>query len=94
MGEMADFALGQVWDEEDLRSDYRRGILSTHEAYEAGIIDELGGEYSPSTNSPVHRSVRCRHCNKADLHWLLTDKGWRTAELSGQIHVCPFFGKK
>jgi hypothetical protein len=47
MGEMADAALNEVMDMEDLRHDYRMGQVSTEEAYDAGIIDEHGAEPFP-----------------------------------------------
>ena len=44
MGEMADFELDDIMDEEDARTDYRRGEMSKDDAYERGIINEFGGE--------------------------------------------------
>lgn len=44
MGEMADFFLDEVMDMEDLRLDWLHGQMTDEEAYEAGIIDELGHE--------------------------------------------------
>ena len=45
MGEMADFALEEVQVMEDLRDQYNSGYIEMAEAYELGIIDELGTEY-------------------------------------------------
>lgn len=42
MGEMADFALDQVMDWEDMRYDYDHGIIDDEEAYELGLLDEDG----------------------------------------------------
>lgn len=42
MGEMADDFLDEVMDYEEDRLDYIHGNLSDEEAYERGIIDELG----------------------------------------------------
>ena len=42
MGEMADYALEEVLNEEDARTDYLLGNMPEHKAYEIGIIDELG----------------------------------------------------
>jgi len=47
MGEMADFELDEVLDEEDAREDYRSGVMSKDEAFARGIIDELGYEPEP-----------------------------------------------
>lgn len=44
MGEMADDFLDEVLDMEDLRFDFHHGILTFYEAFEKGIIDELGFE--------------------------------------------------
>ena len=44
MGEMADDFLDQVIDYEDLRWGYQHGEMTDEEAYEAGLIDELGHE--------------------------------------------------
>ena len=44
MGDMADDFLDDVMDMEDARLDYRTGLMSDEEAYERGIIDELGFE--------------------------------------------------
>lgn len=43
MGEMADFALEEVENYEDLRWQYTHGEIEDDEAYEYGIIDEFGG---------------------------------------------------
>lgn len=44
MGEMADIALEQVLEMEFQRDQYNAGFIETTEAYELGIIDELGAE--------------------------------------------------
>jgi len=44
MGEMADMALDEVMDMEEMRFEYRSGRMSASEAYDAGIIDEHGAE--------------------------------------------------
>lgn len=41
---MADDFLDDVMDMEDRRLDYRTGQMSEEEAYELGIVDELGYE--------------------------------------------------
>lgn len=47
MGDMADFALEEVMDDEDAYTDFATGGMSEAEAYERGIIDELGYEIRP-----------------------------------------------
>jgi hypothetical protein len=44
MGEMADYTLEEVEDNEEARLDYHLGIIDDQEAYDRGIIDELGYE--------------------------------------------------
>ena len=44
MGEFADYTLDEVMDEEDWRTDYRRGEITIEEALDKGIINEQGGE--------------------------------------------------
>ena len=44
MGEMADFTLEDTWDEEEAQLDYHLGNMPEDEAYDRGIIDELGYE--------------------------------------------------
>ena len=49
MGDMADFALDEVFDEEEAREDFRQGKMDQVEAFERGIIDEQGYEPLPSS---------------------------------------------
>ena len=44
MGEMADYELDDVMDEEEARFDYRIGNMSLQEALDRGIVNEQGGE--------------------------------------------------
>jgi len=44
MGDMADMAFDDMMDYEDLRWDYRHGLLDAQEAYDMGLIDENGFE--------------------------------------------------
>jgi len=44
MGDMADYALEEVMDEEDARTDYRLGYMSLEDALYRGILNEFGGE--------------------------------------------------
>jgi len=49
MGDMADFALEQVQEMEALREQYNSGDMDLLDAYNLGLVDELGceitGEY-------------------------------------------------
>lgn len=98
MGEMADMALSDVMDEEDARTDYRLGFMGKHAAYDRGIIDELGYEFSacgtvtgPSSRGAAPRQAAtktCSMCKKQGLHWESTEAGWRLFEPEGLIHDC------
>ena len=52
MGEMADFELENVMDEWEAFLDYRAGLMTDQEAYERGIINELGGEIGTEARQP------------------------------------------
>ncbi len=45
MGEMADFELDRLMGEEELRFDFRHGVMDLSDACDLGIIDENGYEY-------------------------------------------------
>jgi len=61
MGDMADFALEQVDYMENLRFEYRSGHMSDSDAYDHGIIDEMGGYIGPSYGRSK-KPVCCKHC--------------------------------
>ncbi|MGW8178290.1 MAG: hypothetical protein ACWGQW_05925 [bacterium] len=44
---MADFALDEVMDAEDERTEFRTGNMPLHEAIERGVVDESGAECGP-----------------------------------------------
>lgn len=50
---MADFFINQVLDAEEDRLEYRLGQMDIEEAYERGIIDELG--YENICRTMLHR---------------------------------------
>ncbi len=88
MGDMADMALEAVEDSEMARSCWRGGQLSEQEAYDAGIIDELGFEYC---DPPQLKT--CKHCGKSDLKWGKVDAGWRLFD--GEVmHQCKQYRKR
>ena len=89
MSDMADFALSETMDAEDDRFSYRMGEMSDQNAYDLGIIDELGGYKHPSMFSGTSaRQMRCKYCGAGKLSWLETDRGWRLATLAGDLHSC------
>lgn len=88
MGDMADYFLEQVWDEEDARLDYRMGHMSTEEAFERGIIDEFGAEYHHGRNFTASGgSKTCRCCGTRGLVWGQHKGKWRLFE-GQKIHKC------
>ena len=88
MGDMADMALSDTMDMEDLRFEYFMGGMSDLDAYDYGIIDEMGGErYKPMFASPKPSSKTCKYCGTTGLHWSSTSTGWRLTDSHG-IHEC------
>lgn len=47
MGDGADMALDETMDDEEARLDYTTGQMTDLEAFERGLIDELGFMYNP-----------------------------------------------
>jgi len=102
MGDMADFFLEHVEDMEEARFEYRSGSMSDFEAYELGIIDEMGFYIGPKYGKdrsdemgfyigPKYgkdRSRVCRCCNKGGLLWGKVGDKFRLFE-NGVIHRCP-----
>ncbi len=80
--------LDGVADFEERRLDFRLGIMGYAEAYDQGIIDELGYEIGTEA-----RTKTCRHCGRSGLTWGLTPKGWRLHDKRG-THVCLAFKPK
>ncbi len=77
MGEYADIAIEEMEMYEGLIGDFRNGNMSQNEAYELGIIDELGFELD---SIPVIRVVyrrTCKYCGKKGLKWKKYNKTWR-----------------
>lgn len=89
MGEFADYALEETMNAEDDRLAYRLGDMSQFEAYELGIIDELGYEAGPRMSVPK----RCRHCGATNLHWGQTTIGWRLFSADNTLHECKQYQK-
>lgn len=87
MGEMADWALEQVEHYEDLRLSYRLGQIDQLEAFEHGIIDELGYEIGPGSTTKT-----CRYCHTSGLIWKQqVDGRWRLATIDGTVHICTAY---
>lgn len=88
MGEMADFALDEVWDDGSARLVYRTGRMPVAEAYDRGLVDELGGEIGPQYGAKIPAPKTCRCCGKTGLHWKKHRGGWRLFDHK-KIHDCP-----
>jgi len=84
MGDMADFTLDAVFDEEERRMEYFAGRMTIEDAYEQGFVDELGGEVCCA--GVVSRTCRC--CGKGGLRWVKDGDRWRLYD-GESIHVCP-----
>lgn len=79
MGEMADFALDQLHDEDEF------GL----NGFDKVTIDPDTGEVI-SCNQ--RKELVCWVCKSKNLHWRKTKFGWRTHEDStGKMHVCQQF---
>ena len=83
MGDMADAAHEMVEAEEQARADFRTGRIDPYEAYELGIIDELGYEYNTSIEQKT-----CRNCKAHGLHWRKLQGKWRLFD-GDKMHECP-----
>jgi len=57
MGEDADLALEEMEDFEEAREEFRHGQMSDEEAYERGIIDELGYEIEESKKKEEKKNL-------------------------------------
>lgn len=84
MGDMADLELEQVEHYEERRLAYHLGQISDADAFDEGVIDELGYEYIPSRQN----SQTCYCCKQTGLHWKPYHGKWRLFDNDG-IHKCP-----
>ena len=84
---MADMAIEAMEHEEELRFSFRHGLISELEAYEAGLINELGYEIGPSLGARVV-SKECKYCGQKGLHWETHKEKWRLFDKEG-LHICP-----
>ena len=86
MGEMADFALGEVFDFDEDVQRYRSGQMSDQDAYESGIIDEMG--YEPSARTAGGKLKTCKYCGQTGLNWKKLNGKWRLHK-GLLLHHCP-----
>lgn len=70
MGEMSDFELDKVFDEEENLLKQKLETSSFDEAFDTGMIDELGYEI----NSIKNDAKTCKYCGKTRLKWKIEKK--------------------
>ena len=99
MGDHAQDAFDRAMDESNDLHAYHIGSLTAQEAYDRGIINELGqedslravtwgGPFYPGSQPKKPAGVTCRNCGKTGLAWMKSDEGaWRVAE-NNQLHNC------
>lgn len=80
MSEYAGYALEETIDYEGLMLDLDNPL----DAYEAGIIDELG-RFMHTASYKYSKTCRC--CNQTGLSWGQFNDKWRLFE-NGKLHEC------
>ena len=97
MGDMADFALDNGWDEWEAFDDYSSGKISMEDALDQGIINHYGGvDQFPRTygrgkcfQEVIQKRVTCKFCQEHGLLWNeQPDSTWRLINPQGEIHSC------
>ena len=94
MGDMADFALDHACDDCEEYDDFQSGKFSHQEAYDRGLINEMGGEERGAKGwntlySTSPSTTRCNKCNQGDLSWKQHSSGkWWLADSGGVWHTC------
>lgn len=87
MGEMSDFELDKVFDEEENLLKWKLGAISFDEAFNAGIIDELG--YGNDIRTFENDVKACKYCGKTGLKWKIEKKDKKYRLFDGEkIHRC------
>jgi hypothetical protein len=87
MGDMADYAIENGLGDWEAITDYKIGQMTIEEAYERGIIDELGRDID------LLITRTCRYCGKKGLRWQMTDNKWRLYK-GEKPHVCQVAMKR
>ena len=80
MGEMADFFLEQVEEDEEDRYLYRSGVMAIQDAYDLGIIDELGfecgsGNHGANNPYPGRCGLDWHKANDERTEWVMQKLG-------------------
>ena len=106
MGDGADMALDNAWDDWEQKEEWINNGRDPVEGYELGILNELGGEEGDSrlpikskkslyTKTGKRRvsSFECRYCGKKNLNWQEVDGKWRLFDKK-LPHICKEYKKE
>ena len=104
MGDMADFANERCENQmNELYEFAEDGFPTNQEAYDKGLIDELGYEqftdadfglpsdrgcFTPVSLKKKSKWKPCKYCGFEKLVWKDTGEGWRLAHTDGELHAC------
>ena len=83
MGDGADMALDNAWDDWEQLQEYKEGNMSLDDAYDAGIIDEFGAEIGDS-RLPTGTPKRGKSSSKYT----------KTGKRKASSYECQYCGKK
>jgi len=105
MGDGADMALDNAWDDWEQREEWINKGRNPVEGYELGILNELGGEEADSrlpsrskkslytkTDKRKATSVECKYCGKKNLNWQNIRGKWRLYD-EKIMHMCANYNK-
>ncbi len=82
MGEMADFSNEYQEETVNQLDRYKSGEMNLDEAYDLGILNEMGIEINNGDTSKT-----CRCCNKSGLTWGQISGKWLLFD-NGALHDC------
>ena len=90
MGDGADMALENAWDDVEEFDRFSEGRMSLQEAYESGITDELGCFNLPTLPGirQGQKKTSCKYCGELGLSWKKTSSGWRLFTKTDEVHEC------
>jgi hypothetical protein len=95
MGDMADLALDYACDDCEEWDEYISGNFSQAEAYDRGLIDELGYEGRGTKgwmtlvgSIPSKKPLQCRNCGSKDVEWGQYPSGKWFLFTNGEPHRC------
>jgi len=56
------------------------------DAYDRALSELEGSDYCEELVE-----IQCAYCGRKELHWQETERGWRLATPSGQLHKCSAY---